>query len=267
MTGKHGFEKLYEIVKVLRSPNGCAWDREQTVKSLRSDLIEETYECIEAIDEENSEHIKEELGDIFLLAAMLSYMHEEKNIFTVDDVLEGVCGKLISRHPHVFGENTDQNLSTKEILENWARIKVEQENKPPKDSIMDEVKKGLPPLDRARDLQKKAGKAGFDWPNASGVIDKIKEELEETEAAMREEKESGSKALEMELGDLLFSVVNLCRFLKVDPSLALNGANNKFTERFRYVERNMRENKLEMKFENMEQMERFWNKAKTAAES
>ena len=275
MTQNEAFRKLYDVVVRLRGPGGCSWDREQTPRSLRSDLIEETYECIEAIDQENPANIKEELGDIFLLVTMLAYMHEEKGFFSVADTLEGISEKLIRRHPHVFGTssggassggvNTDSEavpaLSSEEILKNWAKMKVEQEGRRPKDSILDEVRRGLPPLDRAWKLQKKAAKAGFDWPDTAGVIAKVKEELEEVEAAMIETK--AGNALETELGDLLFSVVNLCRFFDIDPSVALQRTNIKFTERFRHVEKRMKECGQEMEAENLNLMDQYWNEAKS----
>jgi len=169
----HAFKSLYDVIVRLRAPDGCPWDREQSPASLRECLIEETYECIEAIDEENPAHIKEELGDIFLLVTMLAYMHEEKGVFSTADVFQTICEKLIRRHPHVFGEL--QVKDSDEVLNNWAKIKVTQEGRKPKDSILDEVSAGLPPLDRAWKLQKKAAKAGFDWPNLEGVVEKINE--------------------------------------------------------------------------------------------
>ena len=262
-TEKESFQKLYDIVSRLRGPGGCPWDLEQTPLSLRADLIEETYECIEAIDEQEPAHIKEELGDIFLIATMLAYMHEQEGLFSVSDSLECVSEKLVRRHPHVFGTGSNNELTAKntsEVLQNWAKIKVEQEGRKPKDSILDEVSGGLPPLDRAWKLQKKAARAGFDWPDTAGVIDKLKEELEEVKAAIAEEKAAGT--LEEELGDLLFSVVNLCRFLDIEPSLALQRTNVKFTERFRHVEKRMKENGEEMKVENLSVMDRYWEEAK-----
>ena len=169
------FTSLCQIIEKLRGPGGCPWDMEQTPKSLREDLIEETYECIEAITEEDPLHIKEELGDLFLLVTMLSYMHQQEGVFTISDALENVCQKLIRRHPHVF--NGHKVKDTEEVLDNWAKIKIEQEGRKPKDSLLDEVQKGLPPLERALKLQKKAAKAGFDWPDINGVIEKIDEEL------------------------------------------------------------------------------------------
>ena len=252
------FKSLYDIVVRLRSPGGCPWDREQSPASLRECLIEETYECIEAIDEENPTHIKEELGDLALLVTMLAYMHEEEGVFSVADVFQTICEKLIRRHPHVFGET--QVKDSDEVLGNWAKIKVTQEGRKPKDSILDEVSAGLPPLDRAWKLQKKAAKAGFDWPNLGGVVEKINEELGEVmEAASGN---TNSNTVEEELGDLLFSVVNLCRYLKVEPSVALRRTNSKFIERFKHMERKMKETGQELKKENLGLMDRYWNEAK-----
>jgi tetrapyrrole methylase family protein/MazG family protein len=254
------FKGLYDIVVRLRAPDGCPWAREQTPASLREDLIEETYECIEAIDEKEPAHIMEELGDIFLLVTMLSYMHEQEGLFSVAGVISQVSEKLIRRHPHVFGDVKVRDSA--EVLDNWARIKVEQEGRKPRDSLLDEVSRGLPPLDRAWKLQKKAAKAGFDWPDLQGVLGKIEEELEETREAIRDGR---GERIEAELGDLLFSVVNLCRFLKVEPSLALRRTNGKFTERFKYVERGMKETGREMKGENLSQMDALWEEAKKEA--
>jgi len=267
------FKKLYGIVMRLRSSGGCPWDLEQTPASLRGDLIEETYECIEAIDEQNPAHVKEELGDVFLLVTMLAYMYQQEGAFSVSDSLECISEKLIRRHPHVFGSNaggsnTDEpspSVSTAEVMENWAKIKAEKEGRSPKDSILDEVRRGLPPLDRAWKLQKKASKTGFDWPDAAGVIDKIKEELREVEAAISNAHNNApeTSALEEELGDLLFSAVNLCRYFNIEPSVALQRTNVKFTERFRHVEKRMRESGEEMTARNLALMDQFWNEAKT----
>ncbi|MDL2229745.1 nucleoside triphosphate pyrophosphohydrolase [Treponema sp. OttesenSCG-928-L16] len=258
------FKRLYDIVVRLRAPNGCPWDRDQTPESLRADLIEETYECIEAIDEKDPVHIKEELGDIFLLVTMISYMHEEKKQFSVAEVLDGITDKLIRRHPHVFnGLNVKDSA---EVLDHWERIKVEQEGRKPKDSILDEVSQVFPPLDRAYKLQKKAAKAGFDWPDMDGVLEKIREELDEVKIAAENYINSNTEVfledLEGELGDLLFSAVNLCRFLKVDASVALQRTNAKFVKRFKYVEREMKRSGQRMTKANLELMDKYWNDAK-----
>jgi tetrapyrrole methylase family protein/MazG family protein len=264
LTGNEAFTKLYETIVRLRAPGGCSWDREQTPLSLRGDLIEETYECVEALGERDPDHIKEELGDIFLLVTMLAYMYEQEGVFSVADTLQEISEKLIRRHPHVFNKHAgpEPDLSTGEILKNWAKMKVEQEGRKPKDSILDEVSKGLPPMERAWKLQKKAAKKGFDWPKATGVIDKIKEELAEVEIAAVNDGNQEALALEGELGDLLFSVVNLCRFFDIDPSVALQRTNTKFIERFKYVEKRMKENCREMNAQNLAVMDQYWNEAK-----
>jgi tetrapyrrole methylase family protein/MazG family protein len=277
------FQGLYDIVVRLRAPDGCPWDREQTPASLRGDLIEETYECLEAIDEQAPAHIREELGDLFLLVTMLAYMHEQEGLFSVADVLAEVSEKLIRRHPHVFADVKVKDSA--EVLDNWARIKVEQEGRRPKDSLMDGVSQALPPLDRAWKLQKKAAKAGFDWPSLEGVVAKIHEELREvseaveaagkdapgeaaaaeaapSETAVVEAATTARAAVEEELGDLLFSVVNLCRYLKVEPSVALQRTNAKFVKRFRHVEQEMKSRGQEMSRENLSLMDTFWEEAK-----
>jgi tetrapyrrole methylase family protein/MazG family protein len=257
MSTSESFKALYDVVSRLRGPGGCPWDQEQTPATLRESLIEETYECIEAIDENDPAHTAEELGDLFLLATMISYMYEQEGAFTVADVLRKITEKLIRRHPHVFAEVKVKDSA--EVLNNWAAIKIEQEGRKPKDSILDEVSSGLPPMDRAWKLQKKAAKKGFDWPDTEGVIAKIKEELKEVEEAASQ---SSIEKTEEELGDLLFSVINLCRYLKVEPSIALRRTNSKFVDRFKYVEKKMKETGQEMKHENLDLMDGFWNEAK-----
>jgi tetrapyrrole methylase family protein/MazG family protein len=273
------FNGLYETVVRLRGEGGCPWDREQNPETLRGDLIEETYECIEAIDEKDSGHIREELGDLFLLVTMLSYMHEQEGLFTVADVLEGITAKLIRRHPHVFGETKVRDSA--EVLQNWAKIKVEEEGRRPKDSLLDEVSAALPPLDRAWKLQKKAARAGFDWPNIDGVLAKLEEEIAEVKEALFQGPETSpngagsgetraaegpvrdaARHIEEELGDLLFSAVNLCRFLKVEPSVALQRTNVKFVRRFKYVEQEMKKAGTEMTHGNLSVMDRYWEEAK-----
>ncbi|MDR2397508.1 MAG: nucleoside triphosphate pyrophosphohydrolase [Spirochaetaceae bacterium] len=258
------FCRLYDIIVRLRAPGGCPWDREQTPQSLRGDLIEETYECVEAIDEQDPVHIKEELGDLFLLVTMLSYIHEEQGLFSVANVLDAVSEKLVRRHPHVFAGLTVKD--SQEVLDNWARIKVEQEGRKPKDSLLDKVSTALPPLDRAYKLQKEAAKVGFDWPDREGPIRKIHEELREVlEAASALEGSdpgTAADAVEAELGDLLFSVVNLCRFFQVEPSVALQRTNGTFTKRFKYIEKHMAFLGKELSRDNLVLMDEIWQAAR-----
>ncbi|MDR2491795.1 MAG: nucleoside triphosphate pyrophosphohydrolase [Spirochaetaceae bacterium] len=276
------FNALYETIKRLRSPGGCPWDREQTPKTLRSNLIEESYECIEAIDEGDASHIKEELGDIFLVVVMLSYMHEQSGLFSVSNVFENVNEKLIRRHPHVFSDV--QVKDSEEVLKNWQKIKEEKEGRKPKDSILDEVSRALPPLERAFKLQKKAAKIGFDWPDIDGIWAKIDEESSEVQEAARElagiknqadttangflEKSvahtnlmAARSALENECGDLLFAVINLCRFLQVDPQIALRRTNTKFENRFKYVEKNIKKLSKPLPCP-LDELDHLWNEAK-----
>ena len=258
MTASEAFNALYETVVRLRGEDGCKWDREQNPSTLRGALVEETYECLEAIDENDPANVCEELGDLYLLVTMIAYMHEQEGKFTVADALEKIKDKLVRRHPHVFGDLKVKNVE--EILGNWAAIKVNQEGRKPKDSILDEVSSGLPPMDRSDALQKKAAKVGFDWPDMNGVITKIEEELGEVREAASDV--AHNDLIEEELGDLLFSVINLCRFLKVEPSVALRRTNGKFVQRFKYVESKMKESGHVMKKENIDIMEKFWNEAK-----
>ncbi|MDR2551767.1 MAG: nucleoside triphosphate pyrophosphohydrolase [Treponema sp.] len=259
------FKELCSIVERLRGEGGCPWDREQSPETLRGDLLEETYECIEAIDEKEPAHVREELGDLFLLVTMIAYMHQEQGLFSIPGVLHGAVEKLVRRHPHVFGtlrpENEAGRISPQTVLDNWARIKAVDEGRGHKNSVLDEVSRALPPLDRAWKLQKKAAKTGFDWLRAEGALDKLKEEITEVEEALASA-QPGEK-LEEELGDLLFSVVNLCRFFGTEPSVALQRSNAKFTGRFKYVEKKMNEEGRTMEAGNMALMDRFWDEAKS----
>lgn len=271
--GQH-FDRLFAVVQRLRAPDGCPWDREQTPMSLRSDLMEEAWECVEAIGEQDAAHVQEELGDVFLLATMIAWMHQEQGRFQVAEVLDGISAKLIRRHPHVFGDAVARDSA--EVLDQWARIKETVEGRPKKDSVLDQVKKSLPPLERAWQLQKKAAKAGFDWTREEGLWEKLDEEIQETREAwqaLQDSRQAGQAAgpevlehrqhhLEEELGDLLFMVVNLCRFMKVDPNLAMQRCNSKFESRFHHVERSMKAGRQELHRDNIDAMEAFWQEAK-----
>ncbi|MCL2007437.1 MAG: nucleoside triphosphate pyrophosphohydrolase [Treponema sp.] len=274
ITPEQAFKRLYDTVMILRSPGGCAWDLDQTPLSIRSNLIEECYELLEAIDEGDIEHIKEELGDVFLVGSFFANIYEQEGQFSTAEMLEGLSDKLVRRHPHVFaGETPVEAATPEEALASWTKMKIEKEGRKPSDSIMDDVSRGLPPFDRAYKLQKKAAKAGFDWPDAAGVIEKIREELEEVRAVVGGGDCCGALTgaggggasrgkLEEELGDLLFSVINLCRYFKIEPAHALIRTNKKFIERFKHVEARMKEGGIEMKAANLEVMDRYWNEMK-----
>lgn len=253
------FQRLYEIIGTLRGTNGCPWDREQTPESLRGNLLEETYETIEAIDSGNARDIEEELGDVYLLITMIGVIFEERGSFSVASVLETICEKLIRRHPHVFGDSAVS--TTAEVTNQWNRIKVEQEGKREKDQHLDAVSSALPPLERAYRLQERAAKVGFDWPDVSGVLEKLHEEIDEVLAELPGSEER-SPALESEVGDLLFSAVNVARYLRVDPSVALHGANQKFVRRFGAVEAGLRAAGTNLANASLDEMDRLWTDAK-----
>ncbi len=258
------FLRLYQIVARLRAPDGCPWDRKQTPESLRTFLLEEVYECIEAIDEKDDEHIREELGDIFMLVTMIAFIKEQEQRFSVAGALAEVCDKLVRRHPHVFGDS--QVANAEEVVTQWAEIKKNVEGrKGDADSALGKIPKGLPPLERAYQLQRRAREVGFDWSDLSGVWEKVEEEIGELKASLQGAGASHptpSRSVEAEYGDLLFSVINLGRFLKIDPSIALLAANEKFSRRFAHVEQRMRENGIELRGENFAAMDGYWEEAK-----
>ena len=257
------FNRLHETIRRLRAPGGCPWDQEQTPETLRETLIEEAYETVEAITEGDTDHVCEELGDVFLNAVMLSYMYEQLDSFTVTDVLETVSDKLIRRHPHVFGETdgyagpgSGKETDTPEkVLDQWEQIKQKVEGRKGS-SALDGVSMGLPSLERAKKLQKRASKCGFDWEHSDDVWPKVDEEL----AELREAAAGGNpERIEEELGDVLFSLVNIARHLKVDPGVALTRTNAKFVKRFTHVESSMKEAGLPMDKGHLADMDRFWN--------
>ena len=249
----YNVKDLEEIVRILRAPGGCPWDAEQTHQSIRRNFLEEAYEAAEAIDEESPEHLKEELGDVLLQVVFHARMEQEEGRFDLDAVADGVCKKLIYRHPHVFG---DVSVSgTGEVLSNWEELKRKEKGQATNTDALESVARSLPALWRAEKVQKKAKKAGFDWPDVSGALDKLSEELEELKTAAAE----GTNVAE-ELGDLLFSAVNVSRFLKVDCEDALNQATDKFIGRFRKVEEQAGDRPMtEMTLAELDQL---WERAK-----
>ena len=256
---EQAFLRVYEVMKKLRSPEGCPWDREQTPKTIRGNLVEEAYECIDAVTSGDVKHIQEELGDVYLVATFMAYMYEQEGVFSIADVLNGLSDKLIRRHPHVFGSGSSADTADK-VVDQWKEIKVTVEGKKPKDSVLDEVSQALPPLDKAYKIQKKAAKAGFDWEKTDDVWNKVREEIEEAYEACSEGNED---KVEDEIGDLFFSLINLARFLKIDPSVSLSRAVAKFTQRFKEVEIRMKEKNLPMNKDNFKIMDSLWDEVKT----
>lgn len=261
---RRSFERLHEIVSILRSPEGCPWDREQTHQSIRRNFIEETYEAIEALDLDDPDGMKEEFGDVLLQILLHSQMEEETGAFDVFDVLAELNDKLIFRHPHVFG--TENAGDAEEALRNWEAMKAEEKRlkgRPERLSLLDGIPKDLPALPRAHKIQKKASGVGFDWPDLEGVWDKIAEELEELKAAVKDESRERQQE---EFGDLLFAVVNASRFIHADPEEALAGTNRKFAARFRYIEEQLSISGRKFDDTDLLEMEGWWQEAKRAAD-
>ena len=246
------FEEFLQIVSRLRRE--CPWDREQTHQSIRQSLIEEAYEVVEAIDHDDLPELKKELGDLLLHVALHSLMAEEEKAFTIADVLEHIKEKLIRRHPHVFG--TVKATTSLQVKANWEKIKMMEGRK----SVLEGVPKELPALLRAFRLQDKASKMGFDWKKKEEVWKKVEEEVAELHHA---ERSNNRQHLEEELGDLLFALVNYSRFLHVNPEIALRHSIEKFTKRFRYMEKELRRQRKKLEDCTLEEMDRLWNKSKT----
>jgi tetrapyrrole methylase family protein / MazG family protein len=250
------FSKLREIIAVLRGPNGCPWDKEQTHESLKKYLIEETYEVIEAIDSGDIDHLVEELGDVLLQVMLHSQIGEDEGYFAIEDVIEGISAKMIRRHPHVFGNKVVED--SEEVLRNWQEIK-KQEKGETEASLLDGVSKSMPNLLRAYEIQKKAAKVGFDWQEITPALEKVKEELVEFENEINKESLIDAKK---EFGDILFAFVNVARFLKIHPEEALFETNEKFIRRFRYIEEKVMESKKPIEDHSLEELDRFWDEAK-----
>jgi len=252
-----GVRRLYEIMKRLRAPGGCPWDREQTMQTLKPCLLEETYELLEAMEGDDLALHVEELGDVLLQVVFQCAIREEEGRFTLDDVAATLVEKLVRRHPHVFGDA--QAATSGQVLRNWEAIKQTESGKPPDRSAIDGVPAALPALLKAQRIQAKASRVGFDWKDASGSVEKIDEELGELKQAIA----SGSpEQVAGEMGDLLFSLVNTCRFLEVDAEGALEGTTRKFARRFREVERRIREQGRSLKACTLAELDAVWDEVK-----
>jgi len=270
LTPGQWFEKLVGVQARLRAPNGCPWDREQTHQSLRTYLIEEAYEVLEALESGNDDKFAEEMGDLLLQIVFHSQIAREEGRFTVAEVIREIHDKMIRRHPHVFGKTRAKDSA--EVLRNWEQIKGEERRSsgkksdsngggeaPREASLLDGVSHALPATLEGFQLTRKASRIGFDWEDASGVFEKMEEETKELRKAWREQ---NHPKMEEELGDLLFATVNLSRFLNIDPEIALKKANAKFSRRFRAMERLAREHGREFKDLPRAEMEALWDAAK-----
>jgi len=270
------FEDLVELQIRLLAPNGCPWDREQTHESLRTYLIEEAYEVLDALESGDPDKFAEELGDLLLQIIFHSQLASQSGRFNVGDVIERVHTKMVRRHPHVFG--TDKADSAADVLKNWEQLKAEErrqdrvarglseenasDEKPA--SLLSGIPRTLPAVMEAYQLTRRASRVGFDWPNITGVLEKLREEIQELEAEIATG--HGAK-IESEAGDLLFSVVNVVRFLKLDPEIALKKANRKFTERFRDMENEAAAAGKKLADLNAPELDVLWNSAKARQSS
>ncbi|MEG0979433.1 MAG: nucleoside triphosphate pyrophosphohydrolase [Oscillospiraceae bacterium] len=254
---KYSFNDLIEIMQLLRSENGCPWDREQTHESIKNNFIEETYEVIEAINKDDKDLLKEELGDALLQVVFHAQIEAEQNSFNINDVSDGICKKLIERHPHIFGDVIVNN--TKDVLSNWDDIKRNSKGQKTQTDSMLSVPKELPALMRSEKVQQKASKIGFDWSKIDGAFDKLSEEIDELkQAIINNDRENCFE----ELGDVLFSAVNVSRFLDFHPEEALTASTEKFIERFNIVENLANDRGIDMKSSSLEVLDKLWVEAK-----
>ncbi len=251
------FEKLVDLMQILRGEKGCPWDKEQTHKSLRNCLLEEAYEVIETLDEENPDKLKEELGDLLLQILFHSQIAKENKHFTIDDVVKAIIDKIIRRHPHVFSNVSLKN--SKEVLLNWEQIKLKEKKDAGYSSILDGIPKYIPSLLKAHRIQDRVARVGFDWEHISDVYNKIDEELKEFKEAYERKDQ---KAILEELGDVFFSLVNIARFLNTNPEEALEKTISKFIKRFKYIEKHIHSKKKSFTDYDLVELEKLWEESK-----
>lgn len=259
---KYNIDDLLQIMSILRSPGGCPWDAEQTHKSIKKDFIEETYEAIEAINKDDKDLLREELGDVLLQVVFHCQIETEQNTFNFSDVTDELCKKLIERHPHVFGEVKVEG--TDEVLSNWDDIKRKSKGQKTQGSSMLKVPKELPALMRSQKIQGKAKKAGFDWDDMSGAFEALESEIKELKEAISK---NNIDSIEDEFGDVLFSCVNVARFIGVDAEEALTRSNDKFIRRFVEVEKLAESRNINMKETPIDELDELWKEAKIILES
>lgn len=265
-------QNLVSVMRYLMGPQGCPWDRVQTHESIRKNLIEEAYEAVDAIDSKDPQKIKDELGDVLLQVVFHSVIAEKEGVFNLDDIANQMSQKLVRRHSHIFGK--DQASSPDEVLSVWEKNKMNEKGQQTFSETLADLPQSLPALMRSEKLQKRAAKAGFDWPDAQGGHDKIFEEMEEIRQAFKDaqaptftkidtlsEPQLFSK-IEDEVGDLLFAAVNFSRLMGIDPEVALNHSNNKFINRFAVMEKMVLNDKKSIEDMSLEEMDIYWEKAK-----
>jgi len=250
---KKSFYKLVEIMELLRSENGCPWDKSQSHRSLLPYLIEEAHEVLDAVEAKDDSKLKEELGDLLLQIVFHSQIAQERHKFNIEQVIDNLVNKLKIRHPHVF--NKRKKLTPKQVVDNWEHIKKRTKNR----MVLSGIPKNLPALLKAYRVQEKVGRFGFDWQKTEDIFEKINEEMEEFRKAKRNKRKNH---LEEELGDILFSLVNLSRHIKLNPELVLGKTIEKFVKRFNYIEKELSKKGKSLKKTNLAEMDKLWEKSK-----
>jgi MazG family protein len=266
-TGKR-FERLVDIMTTLRGPNGCPWDKEQDANTLKPMLVEEVYEVLEAIDNDDFEGISEELGDLMLHIVFQAQLGKEANRFDIDTVIQKICDKLVRRHPHVFGNETAG--TPEQVIKNWEAIKAKEKAEkltkrtPEQRSLLEGIPSKLPAIHEAHQISARVARVGFDWPDIEGIFDKLQEEVGELKDVIADEtSQTRSDRLEDEIGDMFFVIVNIARHLKVDSESALKRANRKFKSRFQYMERELERQGKTLDETSLSEMEALWQRAKS----
>ena len=262
------FQQLVEIMRTLRSEQGCAWDRQQTLKTLRPFVLQETYELLDALDNDDDEALKHELGDFLFEAVFLAQICDEEGRFSIADSIQSIADKLIRRHPHIFDADGRASLTPKQVKQQWEEIKAKERTAAgqPDKTVLSGVPRSMPSLLRAYELSTRAAQVGFDWIKTADVIDKADEELRELRHAV-DTTGAKSREAEEEFGDLLFSLVNVARKLGIEPEAALRVANDKFQRRFDELERNVKADGHAFRDLTLEQLEEHWQRAKTTAKT
>ena len=266
MTGAK-FEKLVDIMATLRGPNGCPWDKQQDFNSLKPMLVEEVYEVLEAVENNDPEGLSEELGDLLLHVVFNAQLGKEAGTFDIDTVIQKISQKLVRRHPHVFGEESAS--TAEEVIKNWETIKEQEKAEklksrtPEQRSLLEGIPSKLPAIHEAHQISSRAARVGFDWRDVEGIFDKLQEEVQELKEVLSGDDELHRERLEDEIGDMLFVIVNIARYLKIDSESALKRANRKFKSRFQYMETELANQGKTLEEASLEEMEALWQKAKT----
>ena len=262
------FEKLVEIMATLRGPNGCPWDKQQDFNSLKPMLVEEVYEVLEAVEDKNFDGLSEELGDLLLHVVFNAQLGKEGGQFDINTVLEKISEKLVRRHPHVFGDETAS--TPEEVIKNWEAIKAQEKaaklkNRTPEQrSLLEGIPSKLPAIHEAHQISSRAARVGFDWPDVEGIFEKLQEEVRELREVIAEGDDGDRRErLEDEIGDMLFVIVNIARYLKIDSESALKRANRKFKSRFQYMEKELAKQGKTVEQVTLDEMEALWQKAKS----